>query len=343
MTLGAAAFVPLSAYPPSDPDALDRRRGEAALKKAIEQVCPADGSAELAAGSLLALRSSRVAEPHRRAPSSSLAVVCVVSGRSVVNVAGASATVAAGQYAIREDDPGIELVEPFSGAPFVGVVLEMSASTMAEVLVGGDPKDAPEDMSSRGPASAPGVYDLTPGIADAFRRLIDAQADGSERRVLGALFLKEIAFRLYRRHPDLVRGKALYERQAKKVTAAIKIMQAELHRPIRISHIAERVGASTSSLAHGFKSVMGVSPHQFLRRMRLERARVMIVGEGLRVSEAALRIGYASSSHFVEEFKRQFGECPSEYLRQFRRRQEREIDLDPTGSGRSEHQDPETT
>ena len=71
--------------------------------------------------------------------------------------------------------------------------------------------------------------------------------------------------------------------------------------------------------------------HQFLKLLRLDHARDLLL-ENHTVSEAAERVGYASLSHFIREFKRYFGETPRSYMQ---RLQEFEVSkLHELGAGR---------
>jgi len=56
---------------------------------------------------------------------------------------------------------------------------------------------------------------------------------------------------------------------------------------------------------------IGQSPIQYLKKIRLHQARLMIVGKGYNASEAAYDVGYNSTSQFSRKFKRQFGLPPS--------------------------------
>jgi AraC-like DNA-binding protein len=71
---------------------------------------------------------------------------------------------------------------------------------------------------------------------------------------------------------------------------------------------------SASSLHHGFKRATALTPIQYLKRMRLDRARQMMMDEGSQAAEAALRVGYESASQFSRDFKRLFGLPPRRYL-----------------------------
>ena len=61
------------------------------------------------------------------------------------------------------------------------------------------------------------------------------------------------------------------------------------------------------------------SPLQYLKTIRLHKARMLMVHEGLRAGMAAERVGYESSSQFSREFKRLFGTSPIEETVRVRR------------------------
>ena len=67
-----------------------------------------------------------------------------------------------------------------------------------------------------------------------------------------------------------------------------------------------------SSFHRAFKEVTGETPVQYLKKIRLLKAKGLLVFEGKRVDEAAYEVGYASPSQFSREFKRYFQVSPSE-------------------------------
>ena len=67
-----------------------------------------------------------------------------------------------------------------------------------------------------------------------------------------------------------------------------------------------------------FKEVTSDSPLQYLKKIRLSKARDVMVQHGMRASAAADRVGYESASQFSREFKRYFGQSPVEMLRELR-------------------------
>jgi AraC-like DNA-binding protein len=86
-----------------------------------------------------------------------------------------------------------------------------------------------------------------------------------------------------------------------------------------VEELAETAGMSASAFHQNFKAVTSTSPLQYLKTIRLHKARMLMVHEGLRAGMAAERVGYESSSQFSREFKRLFGTSPIEETVRVRR------------------------
>jgi AraC-like DNA-binding protein len=67
---------------------------------------------------------------------------------------------------------------------------------------------------------------------------------------------------------------------------------------------------SPSALHLHFKNVTALSPLQYQKRLRLQEARRLMLGEKLDAAEAAFRVGYESPSQFGREYRRMFGASP---------------------------------
>ena len=79
--------------------------------------------------------------------------------------------------------------------------------------------------------------------------------------------------------------------------------------------VCEHIGVSRRNLHYAFASVMGVSPGQYLHYLRLNAARRDIKRRGraaFGVADIASRWGFWHPSHFAANYKRRFGELPSE-------------------------------
>lgn len=81
------------------------------------------------------------------------------------------------------------------------------------------------------------------------------------------------------------------------------------------AEIAKSLSMSESKLTRLFRSVYGISLHQYVKNQRLEKAASLILQGGMNVSEAALKCGYNNMSHFSKEFQKKFGTVPSKLSR----------------------------
>jgi transcriptional regulator GlxA family with amidase domain len=82
--------------------------------------------------------------------------------------------------------------------------------------------------------------------------------------------------------------------------------------PIRINEIAAKLHISRSHLAHLFKREVGIAPTHYVKVLRLRKARVLLETTFLSVKEIMAIVGFADPSHFVRDYKQEFGETPSQ-------------------------------
>jgi AraC-like DNA-binding protein len=69
------------------------------------------------------------------------------------------------------------------------------------------------------------------------------------------------------------------------------------------------------SLFDGFKAFRGVTPGEFMRSLRLDRAREDLLSGNGTVTDVALRWGYAHVGNFAARYRQQYGELPALTLR----------------------------
>lgn len=82
---------------------------------------------------------------------------------------------------------------------------------------------------------------------------------------------------------------------------------------LKMDQMADAIGISRSVLYGKIKKLMGVSPSDFLRQVRMQRAEQLIAKSRMSISEIAYAVGFADPKYFAKCFKRQTGKTPSEY------------------------------
>jgi AraC family transcriptional regulator len=142
-------------------------------------------------------------------------------------------------------------------------------------------------------------------------RTIDA--DVKQGSPAGAIFIQSLVLALLRyllRSPlPAVKG-GLSSRQLKRVK---DLIDSELAGGIGVDRLARAVGLSAGHLSRAFKSSTGLSPHQYVLRLRVERAQQLIRDDAVSLGEVAERVGFADSSHMAAVFQRIAGRPPSEF------------------------------
>lgn len=82
-----------------------------------------------------------------------------------------------------------------------------------------------------------------------------------------------------------------------------------------IEYIAARLGYSTTHCNRAFHQIYGMSPRQYLSRLIIRHAKLLLMDNSLSVETIAHRLGYRDVSHFSKQFKRWTGLPPMGYRR----------------------------
>lgn len=94
---------------------------------------------------------------------------------------------------------------------------------------------------------------------------------------------------------------------------AIDFIESSLDADLRLATLAEEAGMSPFYFARAFKKKTGESPHQFLIRRRIERAKGLLASTRMEVAEIAFATGFSSQSHLAATFKRNVGMTPGDF------------------------------
>jgi AraC family transcriptional regulator len=99
-----------------------------------------------------------------------------------------------------------------------------------------------------------------------------------------------------------------------------EFVHAKMEDDLSLDEMAQSVGLSTAHFARMFRKSTGETPHQFVLRQRLERAKAMLRAPDARVLDVAVACGFKTQQHFAQVFRDVWGVSPTEYRQ----------DLDPS-------------
>ena len=88
--------------------------------------------------------------------------------------------------------------------------------------------------------------------------------------------------------------------------------------PLEVEALAREAYASEAHFARSFRQAFGETPHRYLLRRRIERARELLRATDMRVTDVSLEVGFASLSSFSHAFRDLTGESPSAYASRWR-------------------------
>lgn len=203
--------------------------------------------------------------------------------------------------------------------PILIVSIDVEPTLLGEVILEMDEPWAAGTSTPRGISTTP----MSDELGGAVIRLLEILRDSLDSRMLGRQTVREILYRvLFGEQGGALRAMASRDDHFTRIAKVLKRIHLDFAQPLSADSMAKQAGMSVSLFHHHFKLVTANSPLQYLKRIRLDRARMLMVHDGFNSSAAARAVGYESPSQFSREFKRLFGVTPVEDVEQTRARLE---------------------
>jgi AraC family transcriptional regulator len=101
-----------------------------------------------------------------------------------------------------------------------------------------------------------------------------------------------------------------------KLRRCIDLMHARLDEQLSLDQLALEAGMSKFHFAKSFREVIGIPPHQYLVKLRIEKARALLRDDRISVAEIGYRVGYTDIGQFSAQFRKAIGFSPAQYRRQ---------------------------
>ena len=200
-----------------------------------------------------------------------------------------------------------QVLEASPESPFLSFSIRVEPTALAEIASLVDQVESDDTIAARGIA----VSDTGPELLDASIRLLSCLSSDVDSKVLAPQIVREILYRvLTGPQGGLLRGLGSRSARLNQVSRALSLIHNEYERPIEVAEMAAAASMSESTFYAAFKSVTSHSPLQYVKEIRLNRARQLILWEHASAKQAATRVGYESASQFSREFRRRFGRPP---------------------------------
>lgn len=201
--------------------------------------------------------------------------------------------------------------------PLLLVAIGVEPSTLGEILLEMDDRLPPVSPMPRGISTTP----MNEELSGAVIRLLECLKCPLDSRMLGRQTVREIVYRVLRgEQGGSLRALASRDEHFTRIARVLKDIHTDCAKPSSIESMAKRARMSVAAFHQNFKVVTASSPLQYLKRIRLDRARRLMAHDGYNASSTARAVGYESQSQFSREFKRLFGMTPIEEAEQTRAR-----------------------
>lgn len=215
------------------------------------------------------------------------------------------------------DLPVVTYVTRASAAePYLGLWLKLDARIIGQVAAGIDFPTSTTGGSSLGMTVA------TPdaGLRRALSQLVRLLREPALVPLVGPLVQQEIIVRLLTgEHGQTLRRLVMAGSPSQQIARVIAWLKQHFTKNFPMDDLATQAHMSPSTFRQHFREVAGMSPLQYLKQLRLQDARQLMLNEDIDAGSAAMRVGYESASQFSREYARLFGAPP---LRDIRRLQE---------------------
>ena len=281
------------------------------IRQIIDSRLTQDGLAETG---IRGVQLFRVTESVRCAPAVyEPTLIAIVSGAKEAILGGTSHVYDSSRYMVCSMSMPVEAGTPMASPdnPLVGVQISLDTRMMTELVI--------ETESAAGAIRTPKAGPLPQGIAlaswddtftDALLRLVQLVDSPTDLKVLGEGRLREVYYALLKGEAGDSARRAFGV--GNEIARSIEYLSDHLDVAISIDDMAAQVGMSRAVFHRKFKQATTMSPIQFVKAMRLNGAAMSIAG-GMSVNEAAIDVGYVSTSQFSREFKRAYGQSPRQW------------------------------
>ncbi|SKA71269.1 transcriptional regulator, AraC family [Paucidesulfovibrio gracilis DSM 16080] len=290
-----------------------------ALVDLLSDMATLDGGA--VESCLKGVRFFKDSKPVRRRPMLYNPGICIVaSGYKIGHLGGRSFRYDADNYLVTSVAMPFESeTHPGEDEPLLGMFIDIDMTQLVDLISQMELQTEVAKVTANDFPLGVGPSVMNADMKDAAVKLLKALRSEREAKILAPGFVREIYYRalcggqaqvLY----SLVKGSGSFAQVAR----VINMMEGEYSKKLDVEQLAEAANMSVSAFHKAFKEVTADSPLQYLKKIRLARAKDLMVQQNMKAYLAADQVGYESPSQFSREFKRYFGRSPAEIMRETR-------------------------
>jgi AraC-like DNA-binding protein len=194
--------------------------------------------------------------------------------------------------------------------PFISLIISLEHNIMIDIIE----KLNNKDIENR-PTSSVGIFSdsVTNRVESVTAKLIDTLESKEESEILGDSILKELFYTIaIGKNASMLRKMFLKGNNESKISSALKYIHNNYNTNIDIDSLAKMSDMSISSFHSHFKQITSYTPLQYIKKIKLTKAKDLLIKYNYKVVDVSDELGYDNQSHFSRDFKNYFGYSPKE-------------------------------
>ncbi|WP_035241519.1 AraC family transcriptional regulator [Desulfobacter vibrioformis] len=203
--------------------------------------------------------------------------------------------------------------------PVRGLVIDIDLGQLRDLI---GRIDLVTEIGNGGDRSLPrgvGPAVMDEDMLNAMTRLIKCLQSETEAEILGPALVREVLYwALCGTQASVLHSLAMYSDTFSQVARVLNSIQNDYAEKLNVEQLAKAAHMSVSAFHRAFKDITSDSPLQYLKKIRLTKARDFMMQKKMKAYIAADKVGYESPSQFSREFKRYFGQSPADLMRELR-------------------------
>jgi len=285
------------------------------LVRRIVAHAPTVGEHSTAIPGLVLFRRTQATACYRAAVEPSLTVFA--QGKKRMSLGGTPYLCGPSSFFLSSIDVPIEsqIVEASEEVPLLSMLLRLDMTIVREILSRDELPESEAPSQPRGVA----VGQASVGLMKACSRLMELLDTPEDIPFLSHSIQREIIYRILRT-PQGARLRAIATTGdlGNRTARAIAWLRDNYTKRLHMEELAGIARMGVSTLHHQFRVLTAMSPLQYQKQLRLQRARERMLMEGIDATSAAYEVGYESVSQFNREYSRFFGQPPMRDVKSLR-------------------------
>ena len=192
-------------------------------------------------------------------------------------------------------------------SPCEVTVIHLDPAIVTEIARAETGCDVPEILAQ---------YGIVDPLIRSIGMMLDAElsAEHPSSRVYAESLAAALAAQVFAKYASRVpKGSQSPRANRTQLRRSIDFINDNLHQDLTLAEIASVANMSKYHFAKSFRQLVGIPPHRYLVKVRIEKARKLLALDTLSVEEIANRVGYSDKGHFAAQFIKIMGVSPNRY------------------------------